>query len=793
MKAVRMLARAELRRRWRSVLVLTLLVGVAGAVVLALVAGARRTDSSLQRFQSYSRSSDLEINVGDATPAQIDQFRRSPGVVAVAELHQFAMIDPRGQFLPSAGQVDQRFGTVIDRARVVDGRAADPTKVDELTIGEALAAQLHVGVGDRLRFRSYSPGELLAPDVGNDLDPQGPRVSLRVVGIVRRPLDLGGRGAAGGVIVPTPAFVERYRDRMGSWGGSILRARTQGGAADVPRVAQTAKRIFGRSPTFMLQSLNIEGGGAQNAIDVTTIALLLAAAVAALTALIGIGIALSREIALADTDQSTLSALGMRPRHRVAAVAAVGVPVALGGALIGTVGGLLASSLFPIGVAAKAEPDPGIRVDGLTLIGGFAAILLVVVAIAVLAAVRTARVARPAREPGRPSLTARASSKLGTPPTVTVGTRFALDRGRSRRALPVRSSLFGAGFGIFVVVAVLVFSASLDHLVSTPTAYGWTWDLTTSDSTAAAPRGDCAPITTRLTKEPTLAAVASLCTSSVQVQGRPVTGWGFGQLRGRIEPHMVGGRAPATTDEVVLGADTLAAARRKIGDRVRITGVGGSATYRIVGVTVVPSVADPQALADVAVFTAAGLARVGDASGGFIFVVRVARGSDHAAILQRLRGIGGPNSPPVAAALPAEIDRVRQIDGLPIALALFVVAVALVAVGFALVTTVRRRRHDLAILKTLGFARRQVRATVAWQATAVAGIGLLIGIPLGLIVGRFVWAAVADELGVSSDPTWPVLGVAVLIPVSLLVVNLVAAVPAARAARTRPAVVLRSE
>ena len=46
MGAVRMLGRPDPRRRWRSATVVTVLVGFVGAVVLALVAGARRTDTS---------------------------------------------------------------------------------------------------------------------------------------------------------------------------------------------------------------------------------------------------------------------------------------------------------------------------------------------------------------------------------------------------------------------------------------------------------------------------------------------------------------------------------------------------------------------------------------------------------------------------------------------------------------------------------------------------------------------------------------------------------------------------
>ena len=76
--------------------------------------------------------------------------------------------------------------------------------------------------------------------------PSGPRVTFRVVGIVRRPLDLGGRGAAGGVIVPTPAFLARYRDEIGSFSGSVLRVRT-GDSAEVATVSKAARGIFGSS------------------------------------------------------------------------------------------------------------------------------------------------------------------------------------------------------------------------------------------------------------------------------------------------------------------------------------------------------------------------------------------------------------------------------------------------------------------------------------------------------------------------------------------------------------------
>jgi predicted lysophospholipase L1 biosynthesis ABC-type transport system permease subunit len=433
MRAVRMLARCDLRRRWRSVIVLTLLVAFAGAVVLALVAGARRTETSLARFERESRSADVEFDAGDVTPAQVDELRRTPGVVAVAQLQQLTLISRAGpfqnQFLPSAAQIDHRFGTEVDRARVVEGRAAHLDAVDELTIGEGLASLLHVGVGDRLRFASFDQADIEQAD--DAVAPHGPHVTFRIIGIVRRPLDLGGRGAVGGVIVPTPAFLDRYRDEIGSYSGAVLRVRTVHGAADVDRVARAARRIFDSSQSFGVTNLSIEGQGAQNAIDVTTVGLYLAAAIAALTAVVGIAIALSREIALGDTNQLTLSSLGLRPRHRIAASAAIGLPVAVVGAVGAVVGAVVASPIFPIGVAAKAEPDPGLNVDG-TIIGiGFLVIVGSVLLLAAAAGMRTAQATKPRAEPAAPSLSARASAETGAPPPVAVGVRFALDRGAS--------------------------------------------------------------------------------------------------------------------------------------------------------------------------------------------------------------------------------------------------------------------------------------------------------------------------------------------------------------------------
>src|SRR5262249_50234767 len=137
------------------------------------------------------------------------------------------------------------------------------------------------------------------------------------------------------------------------------------------------------------------------------------------------------------------------------------------------------------------------------------------------------------------------------------------------------------------------------------------------------------------------------------------------------------------------------------------------------------------------------------------------------------------------AAVPTEIARVRDVDWVPLTLALLLGALALVAIGHALLTTVRRRRRDLAMLKLLGFTRFQTSNAVLWQATALAGIGLVFGIPLGVVIGRYTWRAVADGLGVSlaASITIPWIALAAAIPAMLIVVNMVALLPARRAGR----------
>ena len=172
-------------------------------------------------------------------------------------------------------------------------------------------------------------------------------------------------------------------------------------------------------------------------------------------------------------------------------------------------------------------------------------------------------------------------------------------------------------------------------------------------------------------------------------------------------------------------------------------------------------------------------------------VVRMKPGRDPRPVEQKIAAIPGVEHLG-RTTVPVEVTRLRQVDRMPAALAALLGVLALIAVGHAVVTAVRRRRTELALLKVLGFTRGEIRATIAWQASIIGAVGLGLGIPLGVLAGRGVWRLVADGLGIVPAVTNPLLWLAVTVPVVLALVNLIAFFPARSAARTRPAVALRS-
>ena len=236
-----------MRRRWRSVVVLTLLVGFAGAVVLALVAGARRTDSSLARFERASRAADLEFDAGDATPRRARRVRAArPGVAAVGQLRQLTLVVDDGP-VPRrpAAQVDDRSGgpsTGPGRR----GTARHLDVADELTIGESSREQTARRVGDPLTLPHLQPADIEALSRRRGPPARGPARDLphrRHRAPAARPRRPGRDGRR---LVPTPAFLEQYRDAIGSLLGLGPAGAHRARRARRRRGLGRAARIFGK-------------------------------------------------------------------------------------------------------------------------------------------------------------------------------------------------------------------------------------------------------------------------------------------------------------------------------------------------------------------------------------------------------------------------------------------------------------------------------------------------------------------------------------------------------------------
>ena len=142
---------------------------------------------------------------------------------------------------------------------------------------------------------------------------------------------------------------------------------------------------------------------------------------------------------------------------------------------------------------------------------------------------------------------------------------------------------------------------------------------------------------------------------------------------------------------------------------------------------------------------------------------------------------------------PSDIEGLARLKSLPVVLASLLVLVVSVTVANAMVVAVRRRRRDIAILQALGSTRGAVTAIGVWQGLTIGVAALLVGVPVGIVVGRWFWTILANSFGTLAEPIVPMTGIAVLTVAVLCLAAVAGFVPVRRGLRHRPADVLRSE
>jgi putative ABC transport system permease protein len=323
-------------------------------------------------------------------------------------------------------------------------------------------------------------------------------------------------------------------------------------------------------------------------------------------------------------------------------------------------------------------------------------------------------------------------------------------------------------------------------------------------NTTSDPAGQIVP---RLAYDPLVGSYSAL--TVLQDEGFTVDGTAvsntfvFDPLKGAVFPPLLDGRPPRTAGEIVLGSSTLRQIGRHVGQTVRLWTPAGATTMRVVGRMIVPSVGDiltndlgQGAWVSDSCFrrfnAEAARLRLANAPPFYqLFAVRYAPGVPPAQAFIRLRHDFGPT---VLRHIPGQnIVNLQSVDGLPLVLAGLAAFLGAVTLGNTMIIFVRRRRRDLAILKTLGFRRRQVAATVAWQATSFILVALAVGLPLSVAAGRWAWDLAAAQLESAAPPVIPALAIALIVPAALLAGNALAAIPARAAAWTAPAISLRQE
>jgi hypothetical protein len=376
---------------------------------------------------------------------------------------------------------------------------------------------------------------------------------------------------------------------------------------------------------------------------------------------------------------------------------------------------------------------------------------------------------------------------------------------------------------MIVVATTLTFGSSLHSLVSQPRLYGWNWDYAVQSSDGYGPVPNQA--TAMLSSDRTVISSSGVWFATLQLDGVEVPVL-LAYPNAPVSPPIVQGHGLRTPNQIVLGATTLAQLHKHIGDVLQMRYTSGfpprPIRLLIVGVATLPAIGIAEALHTSMAIGAIVPADNGSltkqfgpeaypgcngpnmvflrvhggvgSAGGFAAARRLATSAN--AVLStepQDSSCGGNQASVLSVQRPAQIMNYRSMGTTPVLLAAGLAFGALVALGLALTASVRRRRRDLALLKTLGFTQRQLASAIAWQASIATVGGIVVGIPLGIALGRWLWTLFAQEIGAVPAPTVPMWWVAVAGLAAIILANVVAAVPGRSAARTPTALVLHDE
>jgi FtsX-like permease family len=800
-------AQLEWRRHWRSLTVLALLIALATATVLTAWAGARRGQTSIDRLLAPTR------------PATVMVLPNQPGfdwskIAALPEVRALATFAVAGVWVAGGPPVAEQTNSfpftntqimnTIERPVVLAGRRLNPARAGEVVVTPAFVAHYGRGVGDTLTLELASPGQAAQGyDGSSGGQPAGPRVRVRIVGVVRSAW-FSDDPSAPGQVIPSPALFARYRpDFMGPHDNTFINAlvRLRGGAAAIPAFRAGLARVTGRTDIDVLDINDSQIRPIRHLISYEAACLAAFGLAALVAALFLVGQSIARYVTSTMSELRVLQATGMTPWQAVAAASAAPFAAAVAGASAGVGGAVLASRWMPIGAASLAEPHPGIQADWLVLGPGWAIAPLLVLAGAAAVAGAALAASRAQSLPHRSAVAAAlARAGLGVP--AVIGTRFALEPGRGQAAVPVRPALAGTVAGVLGVLATFTFAAGVSDAAANPARFGQTAQLESFLGFNGQDFGPSGRVLPAVAADRDVAGLDDARQAVAQSGAVSMSTFSYAPVDGkRLPVVLTSGRMPAGPGQIALAPTTARELHARVGSVLPVTGTSGTRPTRVTGIAFVPE-GPHNSYDEGAWVTPAGYTRLfRGAHYAFKFdfaLLFVRPGANVAAVAHRVNAIA--RRIPGGAALsfsplgpPQETQALNDISALPFALGAFLALLAAGAVGNALIAAVRRRGHELAVLRAMGLTRRQARLILVSQATVLAVTGLAFGIPLGLAAGSAVWRVVAYDAPLAYHAPQALWALVLIAPLTLLAANLLAAWPGQRAARLRSAQILRTE
>jgi hypothetical protein len=664
---------------------------------------------------------------------------------------------------------------------------------DEVLASYNLQQDYGVHIGSVIHLPLYAASQRQAVLSGANAAPSGPTIAVHVVGIEAAELEFPSGQGPEYDLFTTQAFARAVNHR--TLEASVYLVRLRHGTADLPRFAAALNPLH----VIYVSNQDASAQAVAESIHPQAVGWWILAVLAALAGLAVIGRALGRQSVVESEEYPRLVVLGLPRRQLIVLGTARNLMVALAGAAGVVIVAFALSPLAPVGEARLAEPSPGFAFDPLVLLLGALATVVVVGALGLWPSIRASRVragGSPYSQFRPPSIVAHLAA-TGAPPSAVIGIRHALERGRGAASVPVGTALFGTVIAVTALCATAVFGASLSHLTTTPALYGQDYQMTFSGN-----QGNPTKELAEVERDHAVTGIMVGTRDEISINGVSVFSVAGTAVRGPLLISTVDGHAPSADGEISLGDTTLHQVGAHLGSIVHVTfqvPTGGTRAtlFRVVGTASFPSSFGLGGLGTGAAFTFAGylhaLCPPGPAQTSclsayhaneqFVVTVNTAPGAvgraDIAHYLRSYPGIAHLPDTPISLVNFGEAVNFPLIVGC--VLAIFGVATLL----HLLVVSVVRRRREMGLLKALGFVSVQVGATVLWQATTVALVGIVIGVPLGIVVGRVVWNAFATNLGAVPIAIVPGLTIAVLAIAVIVVANALALIPAVTSARRR--------